>query len=307
MNHRIAVIIPCYNEAGAIAGVVSDFRKALPESVIYVYDNNSSDDTCFAAEQAGAVVRHELRQGKGYVISRAFADIDADIYLMVDGDGTYDASAAPAMVRFLVENKLDMVVGTRQANRSGKVYPKGHRFGNRMLTSTINVLFRNHLSDVLSGYRAFSRRFIKSFPTLAQGFEIEVKLTIYALEMQLGCAEVPTRYGERAEGTVSKLNTYRDGCRILYTILSLFKEIRPFVFFGIISAILGFTSIGLAIPILNEYLATGLVPRFPTAILSTGIMLAAAISLNCGIILETVTAKAREQKRLVYLGHPWKD
>jgi len=301
MNQRIAVIIPCYNEARAIGQVVRNFREALPESVIYVYDNNSQDDTWRVAKEAGAIVRHESRQGKGYVISRAFADVDADIYLMVDGDGTYDAAAAPAMVQCLVENQLDMVVGTRQDNRVDKVYPKGHRFGNWMLTTAINVLFHNRLSDVLSGYRVFSRRFIKSFPTLARGFEIEVKLTIYALEMQLGCAEVPTRYGERTEGTVSKLNTYRDGCRILYTILTLFKGIRPFVFFGIISAVLGFTSVGLAIPIINTFLETGLVPRFPTAILSTGIMLAAAISLNCGIILETVTAKAREQKRLVYL------
>lgn len=301
MHQRIAVIIPCYNESQAIAQVVRDFRKALPESVIFVYDNNSRDDTATVAKEAGAIVRRESRQGKGYVISRAFADVEADIYLMVDGDGTYDASAAPAMVRCLVENQLDMVVGTRQDNRADRVYPQGHRFGNRMLTMAINVLFQNNLSDVLSGYRVFSRRFIKTFPTLAKGFEIEVKLTIYALEMQLGCAEVPTHYGERTAGTVSKLHTYRDGCRILYTILSLFKEIRPFVFFGMISAVLGLTSIGLAIPIIDEFLKTGLVPRFPTAILSTGIMLAAAISLNCGIILETVTTKARELKRLVYL------
>ncbi len=307
MKLRIAVIIPCYNEAGAIARVVQDFRRALPESRIYVYDNNSRDDTARVAEKAGAIVRRELRQGKGYAISRAFADIDADVYLMVDGDGTYDASAAPGLISCLVDNQLDMVVGTRQDNREGKVYPKGHRFGNWMLTTAINVLFGNKLSDVLSGYRVFSRRFVKTFPTLAQGFEIEVKLSIYALEMQLGCAEVATRYGERAEGTESKLNTYRDGCRILYTIISLFKEIRPFVFFGLISALLGLTSIALAVPILNEYLETGLVPRFPTAILSTGIMLAAAISLNCGIILETVTGKSRQQKRLAYLNHPWKE
>lgn len=307
MNHRVAVIIPCYNEGQAIAQVVRDFQKALPESTIYVYDNNSRDDTRTAAAQAGAVVRGEFRQGKGFVVSRAFADIDADIYLMVDGDGTYDASAAPAMICCLVENQLDMVVGTRQDNRVDKVYPAGHRLGNWMLTTAINVLFSNRLSDVLSGYRVFSRRFIKTFPTLAKGFEIEVKLTIYALEMQLGCTEIPTRYGERIAGTVSKLNTYRDGCRILFTILMLFKEIQPFVFFGVISAFLGLTSVILAIPILNEYLATGLVPRFPTAILSAGIMLAAAISLNCGIILETVKCKAREQKRLAYLNHPWRE
>jgi glycosyltransferase involved in cell wall biosynthesis len=307
MNQRIAVIIPCYNEARAIAQVVRDFQKALPESTIYVYDNNSRDDTRAVAAQAGAVVRGESRQGKGYVVSRAFADIDADIYLMVDGDGTYDASAAPTMIQCLVENQLDMVVGTRQDNRVDKVYPKGHRFGNWILTTAINVLFRNRLSDVLSGYRVFSRRFIKTFPTLAKGFEIEVKLTIYTLDMQLGCAEVPTRYGERIEGTVSKLNTYRDGCRILYTILMLFKEIQPLIFFGAISAVLSLTSIVLAIPILNEFLATGLVPRVPKAILSMGIMIAAAISLNCGIILETVKCKAREQKRLAYLNHPWRE
>jgi hypothetical protein len=233
--------------------------------------------------------------------------VEADIYIMVDGDGTYDASAAPSMIRCLVENQMDMIVGVRQDNRESNVYPKGHRLGNWLLTSAINVLFHNNLSDVLSGYRVFSRRFVKTFPTLAKGFEIEVKLTIYALEMQLGCAEVKTSYTSRMGGTVSKLRSYRDGCRILYTIIQLFKEIQPLIFFGGISAVLGLVSIGLAIPIIEEFVRTGLVPRFPTAILSTGIMLTAAICLNCGIILESVKCKNREQKRQAYLSHPWLD
>jgi len=301
MNPKIAVILPCYNEEQAIEQVVSAFKAALPLSPIYVYDNNSTDKTIEKAKQAGAIVRSETSQGKGYVVKRAFADIEADIYVMADGDGTYDAQSAPKMIDLLIENQLDMVVGLRSDDNTTKLYRPGHRFGNRLLTNTIAFLFHSQFSDVLSGFRVFSKRFVKSFPALATGFKIEAMLTIHALELRLPTAEVETLYFERVEGTTSKLRTYKDGLKILLTILSLFKEIRPFAFFGFLAILFASTSIGLMIPIFFEFLETGLVPCFPTAILSTALMIVASILITCGLILDSVSLNRLEQKRLIYL------
>ncbi len=301
MSPKIAVILPCYNEELAIEQVVKSFQVALPNSLIYVYDNNSTDKTVEKAIQAGAIVRYEKRQGKGYVIRRAFADIDADIYVIADGDSTYDAQSAPKMIDALIENQLDMVVGVRRDDNTRKVYRTGHRFGNKILTNTIAFLFNSPFSDVLSGFRVFSKRFVKSFPALASGFEIEAMLTIHALELGLPTAEVETPYFERVKGACSKLRTYKDGFKIILTIISLFKDIRPFAFFGFLAIILAASSIGLMIPIFIEFLETGLVPRFPTAILSTGLMIVAGIFLTSGLILDSVSQKQLEQKRLVYL------
>ncbi|EDN70270.1 glycosyltransferase [Beggiatoa sp. PS] len=301
MNPKIAVILPCYNEEQAIEQVVSAFKAALPLSPIYVYDNNSTDKTIEKAKQAGAIVRSETSQGKDYVVKRAFADIEADIYVMADGDGTYDAQSAPKMIELLIENQLDMVVGLRSDDNTTKLYRPGHRFGNRLLTNTIAFLFHSQFSDVLSGFRVFSKRFVKSFPALATGFEIEAMLTIHALELRLPTAEVETLYFERVEGTTSKLRTYKDGFKILLTILSLFKEIRPFAFFGFLAILFVSTSIGLMIPSFFEFLETGLVPCFPTAILSTGLMIVASILITCGLILDSISLNRLEQKRLIYL------
>lgn len=301
MMPKVAVILPCYNEEFAIAQVVNAFQTALPDASIYVYDNNSTDKTAEKAIQAGAIVRHESRQGKGHVIRRAFADIDADIYVMVDGDSTYDVNSAPPMIDLLIRNQLDMVVGVRRDNNNKEAYRKGHRFGNRILTNTIGLLFDSQFSDVLSGFRVFSKRFVKSFPALASGFEIEAMLTIHALELRLPTDEVETSYCERAEGSYSKLRTYKDGFKILLTIISLFKEIRPFAFFGSLASILATTSIGLMIPIFIEFFKTGLVPRFPTALLATGMMIVAGIFVTSGLILDSVSKKQLEHKRLIYL------
>jgi glycosyltransferase involved in cell wall biosynthesis len=301
-SHRVAVLVPCYNEAATIADVVGAFRAALPGSVVYVYDNNSTDNTIEIARAAGAVVRRETHQGKGYVVRRMFADIDADVYVLVDGDATYDAPSARAMIARLVEGPLDMVLGVR-VDREQAAYRPGHRAGNRLLTGFVTHIFGQSFTDMLSGYRAFSRRFVKSFPVLSGGFEIETELTIHALELEMPVAEVRTPYYARPEGSASKLNTWRDGFRIVLTILKVYRSERPLALFSAFGIALAAISIGLAIPLFITYLEEGLVPRFPTAILSTGLMLSALLSIACGLILDTVTRGRREAKLLAYLRH----
>ncbi|MFH2122601.1 MAG: glycosyltransferase family 2 protein [Pseudomonadota bacterium] len=298
----IAVLIPCYNEEKTVAQVVRDFRAALPAATIYVYDNNSADETIRKATEVGAVVRREKYQGKGNVMRRMFSDIEADIYVLVDGDSTYHAASAPEMINKLLAEQLDMVVGTRLTAHEGDAsFRRGHQFGNHLLTGFMSLIFGRQLTDMLSGYRVMSRRFVKSFPALAQGFETETELTIHALELKMPIAEMVTPYGSRPAGSESKLSTYRDGYRILLTILTLFKKERPLIFFTILFGLLAVLSLGLATPVLLTYAQTGLVPRFPTAILATGIMLLACLSLACGLILDTVTHGRRELKRLRYL------
>ena len=299
---RIAVLIPCFNEQAAIGKVVADFRVALPEAVIHVYDNNSTDGTAAAARAAGALVRHEVLQGKGHVVRRMFADIEADIYVLVDGDDTYEAAAAPRMVRLLREQGLDMVNGARSGGEAA--YRPGHRFGNRVLTGLVAAVFGNRVRDLLSGYRVFSRRFVKSFPALAGGFETETEFTVHALELGMPIGEVPTAYKERAPGSASKLNTIRDGVRILRTILVLVKEERPLPFFGVAALVLLLAGLGLFAPVLLTYLETGLVPRLPTAVLSLGLVVLSFLSLACGLILDTVTRGRKEAKRIAYLAVP---
>lgn len=298
---RIAVLVPCYNEEIAIAQVVSEFRSALPEATVYVYDNNSSDGTVAAAQAAGAAVRRETRQGKGNVVRRMFADVDADIYVLVDGDATYDAPSARVMIDRLIEDRLDMVVAKRMDQEQG-AYRTGHRAGNRLLTGFVANVFGRTVSDMLSGYRVFSRRFVKSFPVLSGGFEIETELTVHALELGLPAAEVPTPYYARPTGSQSKLNTWADGLRILRTIVKLYRSERPLTFFSAIGVSLAIMSIGFAIPVVLTYLREGVVPRLPTAILSTGLMLSALLAIACGLILDTVTRARREIKLLAYLG-----
>ena len=300
---RVALLIPCHNEEAAIDRVVRDFRKALPHAEVFVYDNNSSDRTAAVAEAAGAQVRHEPRQGKGNVVRRMFADIEADVYVLVDGDATYCADSVPAMIDLLQRETLDMVVGAR-VHESGEAYRRGHRFGNVVLTGFVSHIFGKRFTDILSGYRVFSRRFVKSFPALSKGFEIETELTVHALELNMPVSEVETPYGARPAGSVSKLSTYRDGFRILRIILALYKHEKPLQFFGIFGLCLAFTSLALGIPVIFEWLATGLVPRFPTAILATGLMILAFLSLGIGLVLETVTRGRHEMKRLIYLQFP---
>ena len=298
---RIAVLVPCRNEAIAVADVVRGFRSVLPQATVYVYDNNSTDRTAAAAAEAGAVVRREPMPGKGNVVRRMFADVDADVYVMVDGDGTYDPGVAPDMVRRLVEENLDMVVATRAADGRGEAFRRGHRTGNWTLTRFVGWLFDPRFSDIFSGYRAFSRRYVKSYPALASGFEVETELTIHALELKMPIGEVSAPYGARREGSRSKLSTWRDGARILAAIVFLFKEARPFKFFGVVAAALALLALALAWPLFVTYLETGLVPRYPTAVLVTGIMLLAFLALACGIVLDTVSRGRREAKRLRYL------
>ncbi len=300
---RVAVLIPCFNEAAAIGRVVADFRAALPAAEICVYDNNSTDATVAVARAAGARVGRETAQGKGHVVRRMFADVDADVYVMVDGDATYDAASAPRMVTLLLDRQLDMVVGCR-AETQQEAYRRGHRFGNVLLTASVRFLFGKRFTDMLSGYRVFSRRFVKSFPVLSRGFEIETELTVHALELAMPVAEVDTPYGARPAGSVSKLRTYADGWRILRLILSLYRAEEPMAFFSILSSLLALLSIALAVPIFRTYLATGLVPRFPTAILCTGLMIIAALGYTCGLILDTVTRGRKEMKKLAYLAVP---
>jgi len=300
---RIAVLIPCYNEEVAIGDTVAGFRAALPNARIYVYDNNSKDRTMEVARAAGAIVRRENLQGKGNVVRRMFSDIDADVYVMTDGDATYDPSTALQMVELLVQENLDMVVG-RRVQTVTSAYRAGHVLGNKMLTGFLARLFGQRFTDILSGYRTFSRRFAKSFPALSAGFETETELTVHALTLNMPIAEVETKYFARPEGSVSKLSTYRDGFRILRLMLALFKNERPVAFFGLTAFVLALIAIVLSIPVVITYLETGLVPRFPTAILSASIMLLAFLSAVCGLVLDTVTRGRREMKRLAYLQVP---
>jgi glycosyltransferase involved in cell wall biosynthesis len=297
---RIAVLVPCFNEEAAVATVVADFRKALPSAEIFVYDNNSSERTVAAAREAGAQVRSERHQGKGHVVRRMFADIDADIYVLVDGDATYDAASAPRMIEALLSDHLDMVVGFR-VDQTAAAYRPGHRTGNRLLTGFLSSVFGRAFRDILSGYRVFSRRFVKSFPVLSDGFEIETELSVHALELALPVAEIETPYYARPAGSFSKLNTWRDGFRILGTILRLYRSERPLRFFTAIGIFLTLLSIGLAIPIVITYLEQGIVPRLPTAVLSMGLMILAVLSLSSGLVLDTVTRGRREMKLLAYL------
>jgi glycosyltransferase involved in cell wall biosynthesis len=300
---RIAVLVPCFNEEAAVATVVADFRKALPSADILVYDNNSSDHTVSVARDAGAQVRSERRQGKGHVVRRMFADVEADVYVLVDGDATYDAASAPRMIDRLLSDHLDMVVGVRVDQAEG-AYRPGHRTGNRMLTGFLAAVFGQTFKDILSGYRVFSRRFVKSFPVLSDGFEIETELSVHALELALPVAEIETPYYARPEGSFSKLNTWRDGLRIFGTILKLYRSEKPLRFFTAIGVFLTLVSIGLAIPIIVTYLEEGLVPRLPTAVLSMGLMILAVLSVSSGLVLDTVTRGRREMKLLAYLSQP---
>lgn len=300
---RIAVILPCFNEEAAIARTVAGFRAALPDALVFVYDNNSTDRTREVAAAAGALVRTERLQGKGSVVRRMFADIDADVYVMADGDETYEAAAAPAMVARLVGEQLDMVVGARKSQVE-EAYRRGHRFGNAVLTGLLARLFGRSFSDILSGYRVFSRRFVKSFPVLSEGFEIETEISIHALELRMPVAEVLTSYGARPEGSESKLSTYGDGWRILRTIVTLFRIERPAMFYRIVALTLFAIAVILAWPLLQTYRETGLVPRFPTAILVTGLVIVAGLSFFAGLILDTVTRGRREMRRLAYLSYP---
>jgi glycosyltransferase involved in cell wall biosynthesis len=297
---RIAVLVPCYNEEAAIGKVVADFRAALPEAGIYVYDNNSTDRTMEAAAKAGAVVRRQQHQGKGRVVRRMFTDIDADIYVLVDSDATYDAPSAGAMIDKLVGERLDMVCAVR-IDREQAAYRLGHRAGNRLLTGFVAHVFGQSFTDMLSGHRVFTRRFVKSFPALSGGFEIETELTVHALELELPVGELPTPYYSRVKGSASKLSTWRDGYRILRTVLRLYRAERPLPLFTGLGISLGIVAFGIAIPIFVTYFQEGLVPRLPTALLSTGLMLLAFMSVACGLILDTVTRGRRELKLLAYL------
>jgi glycosyltransferase involved in cell wall biosynthesis len=300
---RIAVLVPCFNEEAAVATVVADFRKNLPAGRIFVYDNNSSDRTAEVARAAGAEVRSERRQGKGHVVRRMFADIDADVYVLVDGDATYDAASAPRMIDRLMSDHLDMVVGFR-VDQSEAAYRPGHRTGNLMLTGFLASVFGEAFKDILSGYRVFSRRFVKSFPVLSDGFEIETELSVHALELALPVAEIETPYYARPAGSFSKLNTWRDGLRILGTILKLYRSEKPLRFFTAIGIFLMLVSIGLAVPVIATYLEQGLVPRLPTAVLSMGLMIMAVLAVSSGLVLDTVTRGRREMKLLAYLSQP---
>jgi glycosyltransferase involved in cell wall biosynthesis len=302
-NLRIAVLLPCYNEEAAIAQTVAGFRAALPEAAIYVYDNNSADRTREVAAAAGAIVRSEKMQGKGHVVRRMFADVEADIYVMADGDATYDASAAPGLVAKLIDEQLDMVVGARKSEVE-EAYRRGHVLGNKVFTGLLSSLFGRSFSDIFSGYRIFSRRFAKSFPALSRGFETETEISVHALELAIPVGEVVTAYGARPEGSQSKLSTYRDGWRILKTILHLYRIERPVLFYGSFALLLGLLALILAVPLAITYFRTGLVPRLPTAILVTGLMILAFLSFFCGLILDTVVRGRREVRRLHYLSFP---
>lgn len=297
--YRIAVLIPCYNEATAIATVIRDFRKALPEASIYVYDNNSTDNTAEIARENGAFVRHLPLRGKGNVVRRMFADVDADIYLLVDGDATYDASGAPLMITELVDKKLDVVIAGRMAEKTS--FPAGHHFGNWLFNKIVHVLFGNGLKDIFSGYRVMSRRFVKSFPAHSEGFEIETEMSIYILEMRLPYAEIELPYYARPAGSQSKLNKYRDGLRILLTILSIFKHIRPLFFFNTIGLTFILLALWMAAPIIGHFLEYGTVPRLPTAVLCTGLALAGGLAVTCGFVLSGVARTSLEARHLRYL------
>ncbi|HQR09941.1 MAG TPA: glycosyltransferase family 2 protein [Casimicrobiaceae bacterium] len=298
---RIAVLIPCYNEALTVGRVIADFRKALPDSTIYVYDNRSTDGTGDLARAAGARVRREMRPGKGVVVRRMFAEIDADIYVITDGDATYDATRAPEMVAALVNDDLDLVTGLRDDEGRDAAYRRGHRFGNRAFNALLGVLFGERPTDMFSGYRVLSRRFVKSFPMEARGFEIETELTVHALELRVPTAEIRTRYFERPEGSSSKLSTYRDGARILATMARLFRDVKPLPFFSVFAAVFAIAGLALGAGVVVEFMETGLVPRLPSAVLATGLMLLASLSFACGMILDSVARGRREAKRLAFL------
>ncbi|MEY4706951.1 MAG: hypothetical protein RJB58_674 [Pseudomonadota bacterium] len=300
---KVAVLVPCYNEEAAIAKVVTDFRAALPNATVYVYDNNSRDQTMARAAQAGAVVRSERRQGKGNVVRRMFADIDADIYVLVDGDDTYDAAAAADMVDRLVTDGVDLLTA-RRVHTQASAYRPGHIFGNKMLTGLTATLFNVNMPDMLSGYRVFSRRFVKSFPFTAEGFAIETELTIHAVRLMMPMAEMDTAYKERAVGSLSKLSTFKDGFRILGMIVYLAREERPLMFFSLIAALFAAVSLLIGIPVVGEFLKTGAVPRLPTAVLSMGLMVIASLAVTAGLILDTVTRGRWEAKRMAYLAIP---
>ena len=300
---RTAVLIPCHNEEAAIGNVVRGFRAALPEAAVYVYDNNSTDRTREIAAAAGAIVRSETRQGKGHVVCRMFADVEADVYVLVDGDDTYDAASAPRMVERLLSEHLDMVTGVRITASRG-AYRPGHVFGNRLLTGLVGSVFENRFSDLLSGYRVFSRRFVKSYPALVSGFEIETAFTVHALELRMPVAEMETPYKDRPAGSASKLRTWHDGFRILATILRLLLEVRPLALLGWLAFLFALASVAIAIPVIDTYIATGLVPRLPTAVLAASLMSLAFLLLASGLILEMVTLGRRESKRLRYLALP---
>lgn len=306
---RVAVTLPCYNEAATIASVIGAFREALPEAEIYVFDNNSTDATADIARQAGAIVRTETRQGKGYVVQRIFADVEADIYVMADGDGTYDASLAPTLIELMKRNHVDMVVGTR-ANVTRDAGREGHAFGNRVFNMLFNAMFGRQFSDIFSGYRVFSRRFAKSFPAVSGGFEIETEMSVHACQIGVPTLERPTPYGVRQEDSPSKLRTFRDGFRILGMFFMLAKETRPAAFFGAIGILLATLAVILSVPLALTYFETGLVPRFPTAVLATGLVITGTVSAVCGLILDSLARARVEAKRSVFLSYPsldWKE
>jgi glycosyltransferase involved in cell wall biosynthesis len=303
VGFRIAVLIPCYNEEAAVARVVGGFRASLPTATIYVYDNNSRDRTAAVAAAAGALVRNEGLQGKGHVVRRMFADVEADVFVLVDGDDTYEPEAAPRMIRMLIEQRLDMVTAARDFE-AGDAFRRGHRMGNLLLSGIVRRIFGNRMSDVFSGYRVFSRRFVKSFPALAAGFETETEFTVHALELKMPIAEMPTGYRARRAGSQSKLRTCADGLRILRTIVLLVKEERPLQFFALAGALLLLIAADAGLPVVLQYLASGLVPRLPTAVLATGLVLLGFLSFVCGLILDSVARGRKEFKRLAYLAVP---
>jgi hypothetical protein len=303
LQPRVAVLVPCHNEQESIADVVSAFRRQLPDAVVYVYDNNSTDETAERARQAGAVVRREHLQGKGHVVRRMFADVDADAYILVDGDGTYDSAAAPTMLRLLIGRQLDMVSAAR-LDTEQQAYRFGHRFGNVVLSGIVAWVFGQGVSDLLSGYRVFSRRFVKSFPALSSGFEIETEFTVHALALRMPMQEVLAPYCGRQPGSRSKLNTISDGMRILRAILGLIQHERPLPLFSVAGLALLLLGIGLGMPVVTEFLRTGLVPRLPTALLATALVLLAFLSATCGLILDAVAHARKEYKRIAYLRIP---
>jgi len=300
--YKVAVFLPCYNEQDVIAKVIGDFKKSLPKADVFVIDNNSTDSTSERAAGAGAIVYTELMRGKGNAVRRAFAEIDADIYLMADGDGTYDASRAEELVQIMIDEHLDMVIGTRFTD-SENAYRSGHRFGNLLFNKLITYMFGDKFSDVFSGYRVFSRRFAKTFPALSSGFEIETEMSVHAIQLQLPTTEVKTDYFDRLEGSQSKLNTYRDGFRILFTMLKLVKHVRPMALFSVIGGFLMILSLAIGVPVVLEFLETHLVPRLPTAVAAMGLMVLSAISFVTGIILNSISFALTTTKRLAYLSY----